>query len=96
MKISTTLVAAASLCIGLTAASVGVADDEPHPALAPQGGAAPASAADSGMQPNCLLPGRLRDFHGIVMLAPRQAVTLGAHACAGRGGTPLERAAAAN
>jgi hypothetical protein len=96
MKISTTLVAAASLCIGFSAASVGVADDGLHPALAPQGGAAPAAAADTGAPPNCLLPGRLRDFHGIVMLAPRQAVTLDAHACAARGGTPLERAAAAN
>jgi hypothetical protein len=30
------------------------------------------------------------------MLAPRQAVTLDARACVARGGTPLERAAAAN
>lgn len=96
MKISATLAAAASLCIALAAASSVVADDDVYPALAPQDSGAPAAAADSGATPNCLLPGRLRDFHGIVMLAPRQAVTLDAHACAARGGTPLERAAAAN
>ncbi len=94
MNIYTTVVAAASLGIGIMAAPAAAADrDLLAASTAPSSVASAPASADvvvANAAPNCLLPGRIRNFGGVTMLTPRRPVTLDAAACVARGGAPIE------
>jgi hypothetical protein len=63
----------------------------PQVALQPVTASADATEAAA---PNCLLPGQIRNFGSITMVAPRRAVTLPTADCTARGGEPIASTAA--
>jgi hypothetical protein len=97
MKIAATPIALAAFCLGMMIVPAAGADREmrtvPTTQVALQPAAASADVAEA-VAPNCLLPGQIRSFGGLIMVTPRRAVTLAATDCAARGGAPIASTAA--
>jgi hypothetical protein len=100
MKIPATPIALAAFCLGMMIIPAAAADHEvrrnaPTEQVALQPAAAPADVVEAAA-PNCLVPGQIRSFGGLMMLTPRRAVTLAAADCIARGGEPIISTAAAD
>ncbi len=98
MRMPATPIALAAFCLGMMIVPAAAADRDIHAASTPQVALQPAASADVAevAAPNCLLPGQIRNFGGLVMVTPRRPVTLAAADCAARGGEPIASTAAAD
>jgi len=100
MRIAATPIALAVFCLGVTIVPAAAAEhDDLRTAPMNQVALQPAAASSDGAEavaPNCLLPGHLHSFGGLVMVTPRRAVTLAATDCAARGGDLIASTAAAD
>jgi hypothetical protein len=99
MRIAATPIALAVFCLGVTIVPAAAAEHDLHTAPTNHVALQPTAASSDGAEavaPNCLLPGQIRSFGGLVMVTPRRAVTLAATDCAARGGELIASTAAAD
>jgi hypothetical protein len=98
MKMTSALVAAAGVSLGLLAAGPGTAADRERPAAPATVMTTAAASADVEVAtaPNCLLPGQIRNFGSVTMLTPKRPVTLEPTDCLARGGEPFTAAPLTN
>jgi hypothetical protein len=97
MRIAATPIAFAAFCLGMTIVPAAAAEHDLR--TTNQVALQPAAASSDGAEavaPNCLLPGQIRSFGGLVLVTPRRAVTLAATDCAARGGELIASTAAAD
>lgn len=99
MRIAATPIALAVFCLAVTIVPAAAAEHDLRTAPTNQVALQPAAASSDGAEavaPNCLLPGQIRSFGGLVLVTPRRAVTLAATDCAARGGELIASTAAAD
>ena len=97
MKIPATPIALVAFGLGMMIVPAAAADRDASAAPTTQVALQPAAASADvvgATAPNCLLPGQIRSFGGLIMLTPRRPVTLAATDCAARGGEPITGSAA--
>jgi hypothetical protein len=96
MRVPATPIALAAFCLGMMMVPAAAADLDARPST-PQVALQPAATDMAAVAaPNCLLPGQIRDFGGIIMVTPRRAVALPTTDCVARGGEPIAAAASAD
>ena len=99
MRIAATPIALVAFCLGMAIMPAAAAEHDlraaPTTPVALQPATASSDVAEAAA-PNCLLPGQIRSFGGLIMVTPRRPVTIAATDCAIRGGEPIATTAAAD